>query len=211
MNEQLFLKLDQYFNTGMTPFQMRNFVVNDFQTAYRKIRQSIVEMKARVENKYSMELDMEELAVKIEQCIDLISMLTDPHAIKLQDIQKRRYEYQLKQKKSVHTQVSFELETFGNMLKQLVDSQGGIDKMVENLQSDDFHEKEEALYWIEKMSSSAYSDFINYGTISKGVIDTIRLLPKEDQTIVMQKALAMQYDTIAELTVFKDRLLVSRD
>lgn len=209
MTNQLFLKLDQYFTSGMTPFQMRNFVINDFITAYRKLRQLVVEIKARVENKISIMFEIEELQIKIDRLNKIKP--SDIFQSRLEDVERRRYEWQLRQKQTLITQIDFELTTFANVLNTLVEEQGGLDTLLTNLQSDEFHEKEESQYWIEKMASSAYSDFINYGTISKGVIDTIKLLPQESQHIVIEKALEKQYNTIAELNVYKDRLLVSKD
>ena len=209
MTDQLFLKLDQYFTSGMTPFQMRNFVINDFITAYRKLRQLVVEIKARIENRTGILFDIEELEIKIDRLNKIKP--ADEFQHRLEDVERKRYEWQLRQKNLLITQINFELVTFSNVLTQLVEEQGGLDKLIENLQSDEFHEKEESQYWIEKMANSAYSDFINYGTISKGVVDTINLLPPESRSLAIEKALEKQYDTITELNKQKDRLLVSKD
>jgi len=209
MNTETVLQLDRFFTTGMTPFQMRNFVVNDFVTAYRKIRQIVVELKARYDNRAVLELDIEELQVQIDQVS--ARSTTDEHQTKLNDIQRRRYQLTLQQKLGLMVQMDFEIDVFTKNLEQLIAEQGGYDVLVHQLQSPEFQDREEAQFWVEKMARNAHSDLINFGTLSKGTLDTILLLPPSDQQQVMVKALSLQNDTLQLLSNSKDALLVTKD
>ena len=209
MKSDLYLQLDQYFTTGMSPFQMRNFVIKDFMTAYRQMRQLIVEIRIRVDNRASIALDKEELEVDLEKL--LATETIDPFEKRRNDIARRRLELQLSQKTQQIIQVSFEIDTFNEQLNGLIEQMGGVETVMINLASPEFHEREEARYWTEKMASSAHSDLINYGTVSKGVIDSIKLLPAEAQKEVFEKALAQQMDTIQELKNYRDNVLVIKD
>lgn len=89
MDNNLLTKLDQYFTVGMTPFQMRNFVINDFMTAYRQMRQIIIEMKTRISNKTSVEFDIEELEIEIAELDNFILNSADEFVRAKQNVSKK--------------------------------------------------------------------------------------------------------------------------
>lgn len=209
MNNDLYLKLDQYFTTGMTPFQMRNFVVKDFVTAYRQLRQVVIEMKARSDNRQGIVFEVEEIQVHLDKLAQ--KNPADEFEGRLDDIQRRRYEHQISQKMNLLVQMDFELATFGNTLDQLIEVLGGVDAVVEKLQSPEFHEQEEEAFWVEKIARSAYSDLINFGTISKGVVDTIALMPQNKQQLVFDRAVEEQMATVKAMGQSRDTLLVAKD
>lgn len=211
MDNNLLTKLDQYFTVGMTPFQMRNFVINDFMTAYRQMRQIIIEMKTRISNKTSVEFDIEELEIEIAELDNFILNSADEFVRAKQNVSKKRKMFALAQKQTLLTQIEFELQTFGDALDLIIRDWGGVEKVVEDLQSDSFHEQHEQDFWIQKMSRNAATDLINYGTISKGTIESIKLMPDEAQHKVLQLAMLEQFDTTQHMLASKDNVLTLRD
>ena len=211
MDNNLVTKLDQYFTVGMTPFQMRNFVINDFMTAYRQMRQIVIEMKTRILNKTSVEFDIEELEIEIAELDTFILNSADEFVRAKQTVAKKRKLFALAQKQTLLTQIEFELKTFGDVLDIIIRDWGGVEKVVEDLQSDAFHEQHEQDFWIQKMSRNAATDLINYGTISKGTIESIKLMPDEAQAKVMQLAMLEQFDTTQHMLASKDSVLALRD
>lgn len=119
--------------------------------------------------------------------------------------------FALAQKQTLLTQIEFELQTFGDALDLIIRDWGGVEKVVEDLQSDSFHEQHEQDFWIQKMSRNAATDLINYGTISKGTIESIKLMPDEAQHKVLQLAMLEQFDTTQHMLASKDNVLTLRD
>src|ERR1035437_4298087 len=60
----LFLKIEPFITNGMSSFQMDKFVIEDQITPYRKLKQAMIEAKARLETITSIGFDIEELEVK---------------------------------------------------------------------------------------------------------------------------------------------------
>ena len=56
-----------------------------------------------------------------------------------------------------------------------------------------------------------YSDFINYGTVGKGTLESITALPIEQQHKIVNLALTNQADFAELLNNTKDALLIEKD
>jgi len=209
MNNDVIIKLEKYFSQGMTPFQMRNFVVNEFLTDYRKLRQIVLEVNSRLNNKETQQFDLE------SKRIDLDQLKSESHedifAERKRDLEIRMAEREIEKKEQSIRQLENEIEVFREAIEQLTERQGGYDAMIEKLNSDEWHEEEERLFWIEKLGRSATGDMVNYGTISKGVFESITLLDDEAKDKVLRKAINNQFDLMQLMNETKEQLLLEND
>jgi len=212
VSEDLVLKLNQYFSPGMTPFQMEYFVVEDFQTPYRKIRQAVVEIRSRVENKQAIEFDIEEADIKILQIDDKILYAIDDYETRLLKVDQNRLKFQIERKKAIINQINFEISSFISFLEQIaVAEYGSIDELMKNLTDVNFHIEQEKNYWTKKLSRSVASDLINFGTVTKGVIESVQNLPISQQTNILNSAMDSNLKFLSNLNLAKDTSLLALD
>lgn len=211
-NAELFFKLDKFFATGMSAFQINHFVIDDFITPYRKIRQAVTEVKARLENKALLELDIEELELKVQKHGTTAKESTDYYKKAKAEIRRKRAEYQLDRKRSVLVQMDYEISVFTEKLMAVVVQDfGDIDSLVDTLSKPEYHIAQEAEFWTKKLANSAFSDLMNYGVITKGVIESIVCLPAEQQSAILNGALEKHLIKSNQLKSVRDERLVALD
>ena len=210
MNFDLFLQLEPHVTNGMSTFQMENFVINDSITPYRKLRQALIEAKTRVEVLTSGNFDLQETEIKLARAKEEAGTLTG-YDRQLKDLEVKRLEYTINRATGLRKQQTREVEFFMGMVAQLVESIGGVEKAIELLNDPKSQIDNEQDYWIKRLSRSVYSDFVNFGTISKGVVESIACLPLDTQKEIIQQALGQQQYLTDLLEDTKDTLLVNKD
>lgn len=214
-NINLFLSLEPLITNGMSIFQMDKFVINDHITPYRKLRQAIVETKARLENITSYKFDIEELEIKIEKVNhELSTIILDEQNFnyRLKKVELKRLEFELNRKQAVLLQIEKEAEFFLNVVHEIIEKDfSGIDSVITSFKDPHFHLTHEAQFWTEKLSRSVCSDFVNYGTISKGVLESLSNLGLDQQKTILDKAVEKQHDFSIMVNNSKDILLVNKD
>ena len=211
MNIELFLQLEPLIGNGMTVFQMDKFVINDSITPYRKLRQAFIETKNRLENIVNIELDLEEADLKKLKAEQEASSLEGIDK-KLKEIEVRRAVLEVSRKTAYLNQIRREAEFFYNVLKQIIETDlGGIESAKEKLADPDYNYQQEADFWTEKLARGVYADFINYGTISKGLIESIATLPEAQQKLIASRAIDQQIELKDLLDDVRDIALIERD
>lgn len=214
MNLNLLLLLEPYTTTGMSTFQMDKFVINDQITPYRKLRQAVIEARARLENITAMGFDLEELQIKMEQALS-VSALTDSSCVfdkRLNGIKIRRQEFEINRKQQLIEQQSDEAQFFLRVIKDIVENDfGGEEELLNKFKTKEFHIEQEENFWVEKLSRGVYSDLLNYGTISKGVTEAIANLTAQQQQLIISKATTQQLTTAMLLDKTRTQTLVLID
>jgi hypothetical protein len=105
-----------------------------------------------------------------------------------------------------------ETEFFLNTLTTIIDNDlGGIDKAVELLSNPEYHLESEKEFWTKKLARTAFSDFINYGTISKGTAESMACLSVEQRKEIVNLAINQQLELTSLLETGRDTVLVERD
>lgn len=212
MDISLFLSLEPYVSSGMSTFQMDNFVINDSITPYRKMRQAVIEAKARLENITTTGFDIEELEIKALRVNCEKMEATDVFVSKLKDIESRRIEFELNRKRAQLAQVTGEAEFFLAVLDTLANSEfGGADALAAKLKDPEFHAEGETDFWVKKLARGAYSDYVNYSTISKGVLESISCLPIDIRNKILSEAAAQQLEYTSTLSRIIDNTLINND
>ena len=85
------------------------------------------------------------------------------------------------------------------------------DEALEKMSDSSFQLTCETDFWIKKLSRSVYSDFVNYGTISKGVLESISCLTMEQQKSIIAEAIEKKEEFQIMVSQATDILLVKKD
>lgn len=186
-----FMELDPLFTSGMSIFQMEHFVINDHITPYRKIKQAVIEARARIESATVLSFDIEELEIKIKQAENKKSTTPDNNEILLAKVEIRRHKFELDRKQRILNQTKDEIEFFVNTISKLIkDNFKSEEEAIKLLNNKEYIDNAEQVFWKEKLSRSVFSDLINYNTISKGLFESILCLPDNMMSDVIQNGIA---------------------
>lgn len=211
MTYSILTLLDQV-DTGMSAFQIENFVINEQLTPYRQVRQALIELRARVETKAMLNLEIEELEAKVERNISIKKITTSGIDCRLLAIENKRYDFERERKLRMVSQLEKEATLFDSIAQQLI-AKHFIDQasFAQLLANGEQVNEQERMYWEERLAKSAISDLINYSTLSKGTVDAILSLPKEMQASILDKGLSTSLRLTASLTALKDLNLAKID
>jgi hypothetical protein len=210
MNLDKFLQLEHLISNGMSTFQMKNFVVNDSITPYRKLRQALIETKSRLEVLTTGEFDLKETQLRLQQAqIDLDNL--DGINRQLKELDIKRLEFTINRTTALRVQQTREVEFFLGIIEDLINNLGGTEKAMEMLSDPQQLMDNESEYWTKRLARGVFSDFVNFGTITKGVIESISMLTPEQQQEIIQLALNQQMTLTSLVDSTRDKLLVTRD
>jgi hypothetical protein len=212
MDIEIFSKLEPLISNGMSIFQMDKFVINDSITPFRKLRQAFIEGKSRVETLANSALDIEELEIKKQIAQAELDQLASDLQKKLKLVEIKRYELSLNRTRLHRTQIIKEAEFFLGIATDIInDHFGGIESAIKQLSDPEFYNQQEEDFWTEKMARSVFADLINFGTITKGLSESISCLSIEQQKLIFAEAMHQQDTLNILLENTKDNLLVQRD
>jgi hypothetical protein len=207
-----FLKLEPLISNGMSQFQMDKFVINEQITPYKKLKQAIIEAKSRLETQTITAFDLEEMEIKLKQAQLEEKLATDDLDRKLKNINVRKTEFTLNRTQIRMAQLQSESQYFLSQVESIVNEHfGSIEQAVEKMSDNNFHYEQESDYWNHKLSRGVYSDLINFGTISKGVLEAIACLSNQQQQEILSSAVLQQLSFHKLLDNTKDIALVSED
>lgn len=210
MNLNTISQLEAFVPNGMTKFQMQNFVVNDSITPYRKLRQAVMEARTRLEVLAMAEFDKQEHEIKLEKARTELNELSGFDR-RLKEVEVKRMEYMKNRTETTYQQQNFEVEFFLNAIENIVQELGGIEKAIELLSDETTNYAADQEYWIERLGRSVFSDFVNFGTITKGVVESVSCLTDDQQKQIIHKALSRQLTMTQMLDRTRDNMLVNRD
>ena len=182
-NEDIYDLVENHGTFSQSEFQSRYFVVNSHVTNYRRIRQALLEIEARVQSKRQIERSVkrEEAQLAIHQ------RDFDNETDKLKknliacDVDQSKYDLNVYQKRLRQTEQ--ELETYAEIVKELVPD---MDKLIEMNKE---NPEEERRYWIARMGKQAAMDLMTIGKIGQGNMDSIAMMSLEDQEQTVKVAL----------------------
>ena len=66
INENEVLDFLTHYNSGMSDYQIKNYVIKSEVTTYRQIKQTLVELNARQESIENIKIDCEKRKINIE-------------------------------------------------------------------------------------------------------------------------------------------------
>jgi hypothetical protein len=176
------------FSTGQTDYQNENFVMNSHVTKYRQVRQALLEIENRYHGIRKIKLDVRRDEIKIkalqrdlEKCEDEL----EAELIRI-DIEDLESDNEIRKRK-LHRQEQ-EIDVFVKRVQDSVENEEDIQRYF------DQDPEEERKYWIARMGKQAAMDILSFGRISTGNLDSIAMLPEEEQLQIL--SIGFQYSNL---------------
>jgi hypothetical protein len=188
LSKETILENATKFATGQTDYQNDNFVMNSHVTKYRQVRQALLEIENRYHGIRKIKLDVRRDEVKIkalerdlEKCDDDL----EAELIRL-DIEELQSDNDIRKRK-LHRQEE-EINVFVKRVQENVENEEDIQRYF------DQDPEEERKYWIARMGKQAAMDILSFGRISTGNLDSIAMLPEEEQLQIL--SIGFQYSNL---------------
>ena len=108
---------------------------------------------------------------------------TDPFDAQMLEVEIEDIQLDIEQYEKKIQQCNLELRYYLDSIKEKCSTPEDTDFYFDD------NEEEEHKYWIARMAKQSATDMIGYGTISAGQIDSILMMPKEDQEATLNLAL----------------------
>lgn len=182
-NNEIFGMVESHGSWGMSDFQSRYFVVNSQVTNYRRVRQALLEIETRIAAKKQIERSRRK--TEVQKLILERDYVNEPDILKKElikvDIEQCDYDLSVYDKK--YRVCLQELEKFAQIVKDIVPDIESLEKYKEH------NEVEERNYWIARMAKQATMDLMTVGRIGSGNLDSIAMMPIEDQQETIKAAL----------------------
>jgi len=176
------------FSTGQTDYQNENFVMNSHVTKYRQIRQALLEIENRYHGLRKIKLDIRRDDIKIAKLKKDLEVVTDELEAELIriDIEDFESDQEIRKRKLVRQEQ--EIDVFVKRVQDNVEKEEDIQKYF------DQDPEEERKYWIARMGKQAAMDILSFGRISTGNLDSIAMLPEEEQLQIL--SIGFQYSNL---------------
>ena len=182
-------------NMGMTEYQCQQFVANSQLTPYKMVRQALLEIETRyhayTEIRNSLrknEIYRKQLQRRIDATVDDL----EKELLQI-DLEKMDYDITIYQRK--FAQSEGEMKAFIDVVKRYAKTDEELAPYLE------LNEEEEKKYWIARMGKQAALDIIAFGRVGSGNMDSIAMMPSEDQLNTLQ--LAVQYSGLINAGLHK--------
>jgi hypothetical protein len=176
------------FSTGQTDYQNENFVMNSHVTKYRQVRQALLEIENRYHGIRKIKLDVRRDEIKIkalqrdlEKCDDEL----EAELIQI-DIEDLQSDNEIRKRKL--TRQEQEIDVFVRRVQEEVKDEEDIQRYF------DQDPEEERKYWIARMGKQSAMDILSFGRISTGNLDSIAMLPEEEQLQIL--SIGFQYSNL---------------
>jgi hypothetical protein len=176
------------FATGQTDYQNEHFVMNSHVTKYRQIRQALLEIENRHHGIRKIKLDgrRDEIKIKalqrdLESCEDEL----EAELIRI-DIEDLQSDIEIRNRKVARAEQ--EMDAFIKRVQDNVENEEDIPRYF------DQDPEEEKKYWIARMGKQSAMDILSFGRISTGNLDSISMLPEEEQLQIL--SIGFQYSNL---------------
>lgn len=174
---------ESYGSWSMSDFQSRYFVVNSHVTDYRRVKQAILEIETRIAALKQIQRNIKRNLIQIKLKQEEIDQ--EPNPLKKEllavDIDQWEYDNSVYDKKLRICQE--ELDQFCQIVKNIVPDRLAL----ESYKGHD--EAQEREYWVTRMGKQAAMDLMAMGRIGQGNLDSIAMMPLEDQEKTIKLAL----------------------
>ena len=179
--EEKVLETALQFDNGQSNYSSINFVQKTGITPYKKIHQSFMELETRYHAYKSIVRNLREAEVRVKIIERDIKKEKDELEKELMIIKLEDLMYDITVFKRKMSQCERELRTYLELLEKTKEK-----KLEEYLEEDDVEERK---YWMARMQKQAAMDIIAYGRVGSGNMDSILLMPEEDQLETLRGAL----------------------
>jgi hypothetical protein len=176
------------FATGQTDYQNEHFVMNSHVTGFRQIRQALLEIENRYHGIRKIKLDVRRDEVRLKKLRKDIAECEDPLEAELWqiDVEDVEVDQEIRHRKIARAEQ--ELDIFIKKIQECVENEEDIARYF------DGDPEEEEKYWVARMGKQAAMDILSFGRISVGNLDSISMLPEEQQLQIL--SIGFQYSNL---------------
>ena len=182
-------------DSGMTEYQCRQFVANSQITPYKKVRQSMMELEVRYHAYHEIKASLRKAEIMRLKWLQQKEQMPDPLDKELIQIDIDKNDYDITIWKRKLRQSEYEMKSFLDIIKEHVKSPEEFEYYLGR------NEEEEKRYWIARMAKQASLDIISFGRVGSGNMDSIAMMPQEDQLETLQ--MAVQYSGLINAGLHK--------
>jgi hypothetical protein len=182
-------------NMGMTEYQCQQFVTNSQLTPYKMVRQALLEIETRYHAYFEIQTSLRKSEIQRKKLIKQRDAITDELDKELVQIDIDKLDYDITIYKRKFAQSESEINAFLSVVKKYAPDEESLAPYLE------INEEEEKKYWIARMGKQAALDIIAYGRVGSGNMDSIAMMPQEDQLDTLQ--LAVQYSGLVNAGLHK--------
>lgn len=182
-NNEIFEMVESHGSWGMSDFQSRYFVVNSQVTNYRRVRQALLEIETRIAAKKQIERNRKKTEVQKQILQRDYVNESDELQRELISVDIEQCDYDLSVYEKKYRVCLEELQKFAQIVKDIVPDVTTLETFKEH------NEVEERNYWIARMAKQATMDLMTIGRIGSGNLDSIAMMPIEDQQETIKAAL----------------------
>lgn len=182
-NDDIFQLVEQHGSWSMSDFQSRYFVVNSQVTDYRRVRQAMLEIETRIAAKKQIERNVRKTEIQKKMYLRDYQLETDELRREMITVDIDQCDYDLTVYDKKYRVCQEELETFAEIIRDIVPDAETLKTYREH------NDAEERNYWIARMAKQATMDLMTIGRIGQGNLDSIAMMPLEDQAETIKAAL----------------------
>jgi len=197
---------------GMTAYQCQNFVARSQLTPWRQVRQAFMELETRYHAYQEIKSSLRKAELIRKKWLRDQAEAVDEIAKEMLqvDIDKNDYDITIWKRKLL--QAEKEINSFMEVVKHFAKTEEDLAWYAAD------NPEEERKYWIARMGKQAAMDVISFGRIASGNMDSISMMPEEDQVEAI--TMAMKYSGMVNAGIHNislgvqssiDKLLESRD
>jgi len=169
---------------NMSDFQIKNFIINDQITDYKKIKQCLLELRTRYEQFEDLMEDIELKKIDIEELEEQIENEENKFEIKRNKIKLKREKRKLNALNQSLNNLTNEIKSFEKIVETYI-NEFGIDKIKDMLVNQEEYEPD---YWKNKFIRSATFNLISSGRITDSLLEAISNLNENEQAEILSKA-----------------------
>lgn len=171
-----------HMNSGMSEYQCQHFVADSQITPWRKTRQALLELETRYHAYVEIKHSLKKAKVQKKILLREYEEETDELQREILDIDISKNDYDITIWKRKYAQAQKEMQIFLDIVKQNIKSEDEIDYFTT------FNDNEERAYWVARLGKQAAMDIISYGRIGSGNMESISMMPEEDQVQTLKIA-----------------------
>lgn len=172
-----------YHPFPQTEFQCNHFVSESHPTTYRQVRQTLLEISTRKHSLDKINISIRKAKVEIERLKKKIEECTDEYDKQLYQIEIDDIQIDISVWNRKIEQCHIEMRYFLDFVKRYCLTEEDTQKYF------DLNAEEEHKYWIARMAKQTSIDIITTGRLGPGNLDSVLMMPEEDQVKTLQLAL----------------------
>ena len=171
-----------HMNSGMSEYQCQHFVADSQITPWRKTRQALLELETRYHAYVEIKHSLKKAKVQKKILLREYEEETDELQREILDIDISKNDYDITIWKRKYAQAQKEMQIFLDIVKQNIKDEDEIDYLTT------FNEDDQRTYWVARLGKQAAMDIISYGRIGSGNMESISMMPEEDQVQTLKIA-----------------------